>query len=346
MQSRLSTLIHWISIVSLLGMGFLAIFLAYQSRSTRTVIIPALIVTPVSTPIPDAVELPSLDTPENSDVLTRGAQLHTYRPEKPRFKVTEYVVQKGDTAWSIANKYGLKPETLLWGNEGLNSGAGSLRVGTTINILPVDGVLHTVQEGDTLESLSAEHGVSIQEIIIYPENVLSGDISERLNPGEQVIIPNGKKTIAWQEPAGPPIEPVKGGKPIGSGVNSLASLYKGYFSWPVSPIIITQPYWSGHGGIDIGTRFRQPIFAAAGGTVVFSDWDTTGFGNLVIVDHGNGVLTYYGHNQANLVKFGQVVSRGQQLSESGSTGNSTGNHLDFRIKVVGVGYINPGDYLR
>lgn len=85
-------------------------------------------------------------------------------------------------------------------------------------------------------------------------------------------------------------------------------------------------------------------FASDTGTVAFSGWDDTGYGNLVIIDHGNGYRTYYAHNEANLVSPGQVVMQGQQVAESGSTGNPTGNHLDFRI-LYGGSFFSPLEYL-
>jgi murein DD-endopeptidase MepM/ murein hydrolase activator NlpD len=107
---------------------------------------------------------------------------------------------------------------------------------------------------------------------------------------------------------------------------------------------LTQEYWSGHPGIDLATDFRQPIFASDSGTVIFSSWDDTGYGNFIVIDHGNGFKTMYGHNEANLVGTGQTVAKGQQIAESGNTGNSTGNHLDFRILSNGT-FVNPFSYL-
>lgn len=78
--------------------------------------------------------------------------------------------------------------------------------------------------------------------------------------------------------------------------------------------------------------------------MAFSGWDDTGYGNSVIIDHGNGYRTYYAHNEANLVSPGQVVMQGQQVAESGSTGNPTGNHLDFRI-LYGGSFFSPLEYL-
>ncbi len=346
MRLHLNKIIQWLSVLVLAGLGITLVYLVIQTRQAKAMTI-APTVAPTITPIPEIVDLPELGALSAGNFgVTRAAQIHTYRPDKPRFQVQEYIVQAGDSAFSIVKKFGIKPETLLWGNPGMNPDAGALRIGAKLKILPVDGVLHTVKVGDTLDKLQEIYGVPIQDIVNFIGNDFNFEIPDHLTPGDQVIIPGGKGQTAWQEPAGPSVTPAKGGSSSSSGVNPLAYLYKGFFSWPVFPVFITQPFWSGHGAIDIAAYLRQPVFAAAGGTVIFADWDTTGFGNLVIIDHGNGILTYYGHNSAFLVKYGQVVTRGQQITEAGSTGNSTGPHVDFRIKVQGVGYVNPIDYLQ
>ncbi len=349
LPSQKNKIFHWVSIVALVGLGMAAIYLANQTRQANVMVM-APTITPTITPtqiLPTVtVDLPEMNSGTSLAGVTRTAQLHTYRPDKPRFAVTEYTVQPGDSAYSIAQKFNIKPETLLWGNEGMNPDAGALRVNARLNILPVNGVLHIVKAGDTLQKLQDTYGVSIEDIVNFPGNHFNYEVPDQLTPGDEVIIPNGKSQVSWQEPSGPQVVlAVKGGAPAAAGVNPFAFLYKGYFSWPVFPVIVTQPFWSGHGGIDIGLYVRQPVFAAASGTVVFADWDTTGFGNLVIIDHGNGILTYYGHNSALLVRYGQVVGRGEQIAEGGSTGNSTGPHVDFRIKLLPGGYVNPADYL-
>jgi murein DD-endopeptidase MepM/ murein hydrolase activator NlpD len=273
--------------------------------------------------------------------ITRRLQLKTVIPKRASNKVTEYVVRRGDSAWSIAEEFGLKPETILWGNDQLNAAAGSLKAGDTLNILPVDGVLHTVQDGDTLETLQTLHGILAQEIFEYFGNNFDLTQPAQLTKGQQLIIPNGIAPISWSEAQVPG---------AASGPNErysgeVSNLGTGYFIWPVNGYDFTQEYWGGHPGIDLATAFRQPIFASDSGTVVFSGWDDTGYGNMVIIDHGNGFKTTYGHNEANLVGVGQIVVKGQQIAESGNTGNSTGNHIDFRILLNNT-FLNPLDYLQ
>lgn len=217
-----------------------------------------------------------------------------------------------------------------------------MKVGERLMILPVDGVLHTAQDGDTLETLEDLHGTPAEEILEYTGNDFDLTQAPQLTKGQQIIIPNGIGPVLWSE-----------SQPLGAGQIASADQYArtvpalgtGSFIWPVNSNYLTQEFWGGHLGIDIKTDFRQPVFSADSGTVTFSGWDDTGYGNFIVIDHGNGYKTTYGHNEANLVSVEQTVVQGQQIAESGSTGNSTGNHLDFRIIYNGV-FLNPVDLLR
>jgi LysM repeat protein len=270
--------------------------------------------------------------------IEREIQLKTQLQDDVSYEVTEYTAQSGDSLWSIAKKFDLQPETILWGNEWLSS-VGVLQIGDTLKIMPTDGVLHTVKEGDTLETLQRLHGTPTQEIFEYFGNEFDLTVSPELKVGQQIIVPNGTSPIVWAEAQAPLADTAT------TSTTEYPNLGTGYFVWPVAPPYLrTQEYWGGHPAIDINTYFRQPIFAADSGTVRFSGWNDTGYGNLVIIDHGNGYRTYYAHNETNLVSAGQVVVQGQQIAESGSTGNSTGNHLDFRI-YYGGSFFNPLEYL-
>ncbi len=118
-------------------------------------------------------------------------------------------------------------------------------------------------------------------------------------------------------------------------------------------ITLTQPTYGtitagwygypGHTAIDIANSRNTPIYAAAGGTVSFSGWKGS-YGNFIVIDHGNGVQTYYAHCNSLSVSYGQTVSKGQQIALMGSTGNSSGNHLHFEVRVNGKAY-NPSNYL-
>jgi len=118
------------------------------------------------------------------------------------------------------------------------------------------------------------------------------------------------------------------------------------FIWPVHGIVTSGYGWRWgrlHAGIDIAVGSGTPVVAAAGGTVVIAGW-LGGYGNLVVVDHGNGTATAYGHNSAVTVGTGQFVAQGQLIAYSGSTGHSTGPHVHFEVRLGGVP-VDPMGYL-
>src|SRR3990172_13152205 len=147
--------------------------------------------------------LPPLSTnsspqPEGSGIARR-LQLKTNIPDRPSNKIVQYRVQSGDSPSSIARQFNLQPESILWANEKLNANAGSLKPGMMLNILPVDGVLHTVSEGDTLETIGAMHNALVQDILEFPGNDFDLTQSPQLEKGQLVIVPNGVSPILWSE---------------------------------------------------------------------------------------------------------------------------------------------------
>lgn len=135
-----------------------------------------------------------------------------------------------------------------------------------------------------------------------------------------------------------------------SGSNASASAIAasgGGFMWPVggSGGYISQSYRSGHPAIDIACSSGSPIYASASGTVIAAGWDSTGYGNRVIISHGNGITTLYAHCSSLNVRVGQSVSKGQLIAALGSTGRSTGPHCHFEIRS-GNSKLNPSNYVR
>jgi murein DD-endopeptidase MepM/ murein hydrolase activator NlpD len=120
------------------------------------------------------------------------------------------------------------------------------------------------------------------------------------------------------------------------------------FMWPAKGTLTSGygPRWGRmHRGIDIAAPIGTPIMAAASGEVIFSGWNSGGYGNLVKIKHANGSVSLYAHNNRLLVSKGQFVQKGQQISEMGSTGYSTGPHLHFEIHPQGSGATNPMAFL-
>jgi murein DD-endopeptidase MepM/ murein hydrolase activator NlpD len=268
----------------------------------------------------------------SQSALTRRAVPFTIIPERPRLDIETYVVQPGDTVYGIAQKFGLKPETILWSNPELESNPDLLRVGDRLVILPVNGVYHRVTAKDTIAAIAKQYKVAPEAIVGYAWNKLT-DPNQTLTPGTYLIVPGGQKPFVPRQVAiynGP----IPQGAKRGSGV----------FGWPASGYI-TQKYWSGHRAFDIGAWIGSPVVAADSGFVVYAGWDRTGYGNLIVIDHGNGFSTYYAHLSKIFVRVGESVAKGQRIGSIGSTGRSTGPHLHFEIRLHGVQQ-NPGSYLR
>lgn len=250
-------------------------------------------------------------------------------------EVTEYVVQEGDTVSSIAQKYGLEPSTILWENN--LTAQSKLKPGQTLRILPVDGIRHKVQRGETIYTIAKKYGLdesSAQAIVDYPFNEFLNDETFELATGQYLMVPGGIKAEAAA-----PQRTVARFTPDAGAVAAT-----GNFVWPASGQI-SQGYAFYHKGIDIASRGAGAILAADAGTVAIAGWDSSGYGNRVIIDHGNGMSTLYGHLSAIQVQSGQRVNRGDVIGQMGSTGRSTGTHLHFEIRQGGV-LLNPLGLLR
>lgn len=274
-----------------------------------------------------------------------------------RDEVIFYTVRDGDALWQIAERFGLQPQTILWTNS--LSNAETITTGQQLAILPTDGVMVQVREGDTVESLAQEWGVETSAIRDWPANGLGADGS--LIPGQSVMIPGGSPP-APPEPEPQLQQPAVASEPAQSEQPAQASepaaepppqpaptpapsVGTGRFVWPTTGVI-TQYFHSAHNGWDIANRMYTEIWAADSGTVTFSGWNNYGLGYAVAIDHGNGYVTWYGHMaEPPAVGTGQWVSQGQYIGPMGSTGYSTGPHIHFVVAYNGV-YQNPGNYLR
>ncbi|HEU5424555.1 MAG TPA: peptidoglycan DD-metalloendopeptidase family protein [Nitrolancea sp.] len=273
-----------------------------------------------------------------------------------RDKVETYVVRDGDTLATIAQFFGVHPNTILWANS-LPDG-DLIFPGQHLAILPADGVMVTVKAGDTVESLAATYSVEPKAIRDYPGNGLGAAGTLRVD--QLVMIPGGKPPKPPEPPPAPapaaPAAPsVAQSQPAAAPAQHPAS---GRFIWPTSGTITQyygptslwlEPAYLGyahfHQGLDIANGMYTPIVAAASGTVAFAGWTNVGYGYAVQIDHGNGLVTWYGHMaQMPAVHSGQWVEQGQYLGPMGSTGASTGAHLHFGVLKNGV-WDNPLNYL-
>jgi len=249
----------------------------------------------------------------------------------PKGENTEYRVSGGDTVSSIAQKFGVSIDTIVWENN-LKS-VESIKPQQILKILPVTGVKHLVKRGETIYSIAKYYGVDAQNIIDYPFNTFSNDETFALSSGQELIVPDGVKpkeySVSKYSNVAKTVAPIPG------------VVGEGNFMWPTGGTITQKFYWY-HQAVDIANRSNPPIVAAATGSVVAAGWNGGGYGNYVVIDHGNGYRTLYAHllNNSIVVKAGEKVKQGQRLGNMGSTGRSTGTHLHFEIKTD-KGNVNP-----
>ncbi len=265
----------------------------------------------------------------NGPVVSGIPDPHTNISEKPRSEIIDYKVESGDTLSSIAQKFGISTDTIRWAN---NLTQDAILPGQILKILPVTGVAYKVKSGDTLESVAKKFFAEAQPILDFPFNDVPDDLS--LKVGQLLIIPEGT----------PP--EIKAPKPKpqymaqGPSATAFAAPGGGQFIWPAGGTI-TQYFTWYHPGVDIANRAAPGIAASDGGVVVVAGWpDAQGYGNRVVIDHGNGYTSMYAHLSNIYVSVGETISRGQLIGQMGSTGRSTGTHLHLEIHYKGVA-LNP-----
>lgn len=251
----------------------------------------------------------------------------------------EYKVQVGDTLTGIASRFGVSMMTLWWANN--ITSKDSLKVGQTLVIPPVTGLVYTVKVGDTVDTVAAANEIDAADIMDA-----NGLTDTNLIVGQVLVLPGAKG-----EPIPTP-KPTKRPSSGSSGGSGVAPTYNGgSWRWPVSGggNYISQYFKYGHYGLDIAASYGSPVVAALGGTVVRAGWATTGCGYQVILRNSSSIYTMYCHNSAVLVSQGQTVSKGQQIARIGSSGRSTGPHVHFAVSIgyphqSGSYFVNPLRY--
>ena len=260
----------------------------------------------------------------------------------PRADVESYIIVSGDTLGGVAERFGLSLNSLLWAN-GL-SFRSTLKIGQTLAIPPVDGVIHKVRSGDTLSSISRKYGADMENILSFNRLASANDLSI----GEQLVIPGGKVSAAVRTTSVAPVKSLFTGTPSTTPARSALPAGSGVWVWPTDLRYITQYYGWRHTGLDVDCNGHlystNSNYAAADGVIVYSGW-RSGYGYTVDIDHGNGIKTRYAHNAQNYVSSGEVVTAGTPIGLCGNTGRSTGTHLHFEV-IVGGRFQNPLEYIR
>lgn len=283
----------------------------------------------------------SVNNLKEKDLLSLGQKLEipaigggvSNSNQKQEPTIITYTVVKGDNLWSISQRYDVKMSTIITTNNlkeisRLSIGQKLKLPIANMDIAKAEGydqeaateeIVYYVKKGESLWSISREYNVKLESIIAA--NSITD--ASKISTGQQLRIPN-----------------VPGAR---SNI--------GNFIWPARGRI-TSPYGirviSGrkdfHAGIDIGGPTGTNIVAAESGRASYAGY-MRGFGNVIILSHDGGYSTVYAHNSVNLVKKGQYVNRGSVIAKMGRTGNATGSHLHFEIRLSGKP-VNPLPYLK
>ncbi len=269
-------------------------------------------------------------------------------------EVVKYTVQSGETLSDIAGRHGVKTETLIYVN---NLGSpDSLQVGQTLVIPPLDGVFHVVKSGETAESIAKAY--KVEASVIKEHN----KVAATLQKGQKLFVPGAKAL-----PPPPSVAARNTGARSGrvntyeakpSTVVAHGDAPEGKFIWPTAGKL-SRGFSGGHYGYDIANRGKPDVWAAGSGKVLSVDGGCPtrengrfmncngGYGNVIVIDHGNGLQTRYAHLEKVYVEVGKQVQAGEVLGMMGNTGRSygpTGIHLHFEVVNNGVRVI-PSRFL-
>ncbi len=289
--------------------------------------------------------------------VPRLAQERTIIPSRPRDEILKYTVLDGDSVFGISEKFGLKPETVLWGNYYvLLDNPHALKPGQELSILPTDGTYHEWQQGEGLNGVAKYYGVTPEDIINYPANNLDaatiGDYAApNIAPGTWLIVPNGRREfVSWSAPLGVTRENPASARVLGEGACDPVSggaVGYGTFIWPANKHYLSGFDYSpstNHWGLDIAGNEGEAVYATDAGVVVYAGWNNYGYGNMIMVDHGNNFQSLYAHLTGYNVGCGQSVGQGELIGAIGTTGRSSGPHLHFEIRAISS-FVNPWDVL-
>lgn len=250
-----------------------------------------------------------------------------------------HTVDKGESLSIISEQYDVAVSTIMWENN--LSNAHSVRIGQKLLIPPVDGISYKVKSGDNLNKIADKYKIEVDAILAQ-----NGLETQTIAKGQTLFLPGAEAIV-------PPNAIASYSR---TSATRSARNYVNNSSVPVAgkPFIfptrgsITQGFHGGHYAFDIADRSRPPVWSAGGGTVIKASTGTWGggYGNHVIVDHGNGLKTLYAHLGDVYAYVGQQVGQGEVLGVMGNTGRVygvTGIHLHWEVSQNGVKQY-PGNY--
>lgn len=294
----------------------------------------------------DAVQLPQFLLVEDG-FLMKSSSLTEQGARRAYAQGIVHTVMEGENLERIAERYGISLDTIRWAN--VLAENAPLRPGQELLILPVDGILHTVSPGQTLAKIADLYSIPSEEIA--SQNNLRGSF---ILAGQELIIPGGRPIVAKAAQIAAKSPPAQRGEPREPRVAPTAPPVaaqptRGVLQMPCNACLYTQYYHPGHYAVDLQTKGGGPVFAAEDGTIVRAEYGWNGgFGNVIEIDHGNGLYTLYAHNKELYVQKGDRVARGKVISWMGNTGRvygQTGIHVHFEVRVKGIKR-NPLLYLQ
>lgn len=292
----------------------------------------------------ESVDLVEMEAPRAQMVDREGA----WRIYKSRTKDDiEYKIKEGDTLWDIATAHRMSVEQLLKANPGIKEDS-ILALGSTLIISKQDPLLTVVATAEVTETREIPYQVTVQRDTKLPMG--QRKVVEPGKPGREEVTykvtrQNGR-LVERVKLASKEIEPPTTQVEVRGAMLMVASRSGGQLAWPVRGSISSpfgMRYGRMHTGVDIAARHGAPIGAAESGRVVHAGWGG-GYGRMVDIDHGGGVVTRYAHMSSIAVSVGKNVERGELIGYVGSTGNSSGPHLHFEVIVNGR-QLNPMNYL-
>lgn len=279
----------------------------------------------------------------------------------------EYELQEGDNIWDIAMKYGTTMEHILEINPQIEDET-KMQIGDVIKLEVPDPILSitTVTETTFKELIPAEiqyvefsdlykdetkvyreGNDGLKEITVDVTKVNGKEVSRTVT-NEEILKEAKIKVIAYGTKEKPKVTQSTNSSNSSSGASSSVSSSSRFMHPLNGGGTISSTYgsrWgSFHYGLDFAASAGTPIYAAASGKVIYSGYNNGGYGKLIIIDHGNGYQTYYAHCSSLYVNVGDYVSQGQNIAGVGTTGNSTGNHLHFEVRIDGTP-VNPYGYV-
>ncbi len=238
-----------------------------------------------------------------------------------------YSVEAGDTASSIAARFGLDEATVLFNNFDIYD-PDNLAVDQRLTLPPVDGLVYTVQPGDAFSSLMHNFQADEALTVAWPSNGISSP--GQIDAGQTLLLVQGSASVASSAPSA---------TSVSAGSSGTWSLP--VFRWPLSFDKISDPFGTPRGnavgyhtGVDFITAVGTIVGSTAAGQVTVATWDPS-YGNWIEIDHGGGFRSRYAHLNEIWVREGEWVEANAYVGTVGSTGNSSGAHLHFEIIVDG-----------